>query len=252
VTKEGRAMDSGYYAAMTGLVARTQAMDIAASNLSNASTPGYRAEQEYFRSVLLGPDAEDSQLGRTVNNYGLLGGDRLNLGQGAIQQTGNPLDLAIEGEGFFRMQTPNGPRYTRDGGFHRTPAGQLATVSGDAVLSSTGQVIPIPPGQVSVGVDGAISVAGGVVATVGVFTFPKGAQLSPEGINRYLAPEGVAPTLSKNATVHQGAIESANQGTIPGSLNLLLIQRETEMMQKALTVFHNEFNKIAAEELPKV
>ena len=54
-------MDSGYYAAMTGLVARTQALDIAATNLANASTPGYRSEQEYFRSVLLGPDAQDSQ-----------------------------------------------------------------------------------------------------------------------------------------------------------------------------------------------
>jgi len=91
-------MDSGYYAAMTGLVARTQALDIAATNLSNAQTPGYRAEQEYFRSVLMGPDASDSQLGQTVNNYGLLGGDRLNLAQGAIEQTGNPLDLAIEGQ----------------------------------------------------------------------------------------------------------------------------------------------------------
>jgi flagellar basal-body rod protein FlgF/flagellar basal-body rod protein FlgG len=245
-------MDSGYYAAMTGLVARTQALDIAATNLANAQTPGYRAEQEYFRSVLLGPDAQDSQLGQTVNNFGILGGDRLNLKQGAIEQTGNPLDLAIEGEGFFQVQTANGLRYTRDGGFHRTPRGQLVTAGGDPVLSSTGQMIPIPPGQVSVGVDGALSVAGGVVATVGVFTFPKGAQLTPEGANRYLAPEGVAPALSKNAAIHQGAIENANQGTIPGTLNLLLVQREAEMMQRALTVFHTEFNKIATEDLPKV
>jgi flagellar basal-body rod protein FlgF/flagellar basal-body rod protein FlgG len=246
------AMDSGYYAAMTGLVARTQALDIAATNLANAQTPGYRAEQEYFRSVLLGPDAEDSQLGRTVNNFGLLGGDRLNMGQGALDQTGNPLDLAIEGEGFFQVQTSNGPRFTRDGGFHRTPGGQLVTAAGDAVLSTTGQPIPVPPGEVSVGVDGVLSVAGGVVATVGVFTFPHGAELTPEGANRYLAPAGVKPALEANASIHQGAIENANQGMIPGSLNLILVQREAEMMQKALTVFHTEFNKIASEDLPRV
>jgi flagellar basal-body rod protein FlgF/flagellar basal-body rod protein FlgG len=245
-------MDSGYYAAMTGLVARTQALDIAATNLANASTPGYRSEQEYFRSVLLGPDAQNSQLGQTVNNFGLLGGDRLNLGQGAIQQTGNPLDLAVEGEGFFQVQTANGVRYTRDGGFHRTSAGQLVTEAGDPVLSSTGQKIPIPPGQVTVGVDGTVSVAGGVVAMVGVYTFPKGTQLTPEGVNRYLAPEDVAPVLSTNAAIHQGAIEGANQGVIPGTMNLILMQREAEMMQKALTVFHTEFNKIATEDLPKV
>ena len=245
-------MDSGYYAAMTGLVARTQALDIAATNLANAGTPGYRAEQEYFRSVLMGPDAGDSQLGRTVNNFGLLGGDRLNLGQGAIQQTGNPLDLAIEGEGFFQVQTPNGPRYTRDGGFHRNPAGILVTASDDAVLSTTGQQIPVPPGEVTVGSDGSLSVAGGLVAAVGVYTFPPGTQLTPEGADRYTSPKGVAPVPEKNSAIHQGAIENANQGVIPGTMNLILVQREAEMMQKALTVFHTEFNKIASEDLPRV
>ncbi|HMD75987.1 MAG TPA: flagellar hook basal-body protein [Terracidiphilus sp.] len=245
-------MDSGYYAAMTGLIARTQALDIAASNLANSQTPGYRSEQEYFRSVLLGPDGQDSQLGRTVNNFGLLGGDRLNLTQGALQQTGNALDLAVEGEGFFQIQTANGLRYTRDGGFNRAQNGQLVTAAGEPVLSTTGKPIPVPPGEVSVGVDGVLSVAGGTVATVGVFTFPSGAQLTPEGANRYIAPEGVAPVLSKQASVHQRTLEAANQGMIPGMLNLILIQREAEMMQKALTVFHTEFNKIATEDLPKV
>ncbi|MGD0800255.1 MAG: flagellar hook basal-body protein [Terracidiphilus sp.] len=245
-------MDSGYYAAMTGLVARTQALDIAATNLANAQTPGYRAEQEYFRSVLLGPDATDSQLGHTVNNFGLLGGDRLNMSQGTLDQTGNPLDLAIEGEGFFQVQTPNGLRFTRDGGFHRSTGGQLVTGAGDPVLSTIGQMIPVPPGDVSVGADGSLSVDGGVVATVGVFTFPKGSELTPEGANRYIGPDGVTPVLSKNATVHEGAIETANQGTIQGSLNLILMQREAEMMQKALTVFHTDFNKIATEDLPRV
>jgi flagellar basal-body rod protein FlgF/flagellar basal-body rod protein FlgG len=247
-----RPMDSGYYAAMTGLVARTQALDTAAANLANAQTPGYRAEREYFRSVLLGPDALDSQLGRTVNNFGLLGGDRLSMTQGALQQTGNSLDLAIEGDGFFQVQTPNGLRYTRDGGFHRAQNGQLVTSAGEPVLSTTGQPVPVPPGEVTVGADGVVSVAGGAVATVGVFTFPSSAQLTPEGANRYVPPEGVAPVLSKQATVHQGAIESANQDVIQGSLNLIVMQRQAEMMQKALTVFHTEFNKIATEDLPRV
>jgi flagellar basal-body rod protein FlgF/flagellar basal-body rod protein FlgG len=245
-------MDSGYYAAMTGLVARTQALDTAAANLANAQTPGYRAEREFFRSVLLGPDALDSQLGRTVNNFGLLGGDRLSMAQGALQLTGNPLDMAIEGEGFFQVQTPNGIRYTRDGGFHRARNGQLVTAADEPALSTTGQSIQVPPGEVTVGADGVLSVAGGMVATVGVFTFPAGAQLTPEGANRYVAPEGIAPAVSKNAAVHQGAIEAANQDAIQGSLDLIVMQRQAEMMQKALTVFHTEFNKIATEDLPRV
>jgi flagellar basal-body rod protein FlgF/flagellar basal-body rod protein FlgG len=225
-------MDSGYYAAMTGLVARTQALDIAATNL--------------------GPDAEDSQLGQAVNNFGLLGGDRLNLAQGALNQTGNPLDLAIQGEGFFMVQSPNGSRYTRDGGFHRSPAGLLVTAAGEPVLSAAGKLIPVPPGEVSVGADGSLSVAGGVVATVGVYSFPAGTQLTPEGANRYVAPEGVEPALAKNAAIHQGAIEAANQDTIQGTLDMTVIQRQAEMMQKALTIFHTDFNKIATEDIPRV
>jgi flagellar basal-body rod protein FlgF len=245
-------MDSGYYAAMTGLVARTQALDTAASNLANAQTPGYRAEREYFRSALLGPDAFDSQLGETVNNYGLLGGDRLSMAQGQLQHTGNPLDLAIEGQGFFMVQTANGPRYTRDGSFHRAANGQLMTGAGEPVLSSAGQPIAIPPGEVSVGADGVISVAGGVVATVGVFAFPAGTELTPEGANRYVAPQGEKPVAAQGATVRQGEIEGANQDVIQGSLDLVMMQRQAEMMQKALTVFHTEFNKFATEDLPKV
>jgi flagellar basal-body rod protein FlgF/flagellar basal-body rod protein FlgG len=252
VLQEKRSMDSGYYAAMTGLVARTQALDTAAGNLANAQTPGYRAEREYFRSVLLGPDAFDSQLGQTVNNYGLLGGDRLSMAQGALQQTGNPLDLAIEGQGFFQVQTPNGLRYTRDGGFHRAPNGQLVTAAGEPVLSTTGQPIPVPPGEVTIGASGVLSVAGGVVATVGVFTFPPGVQLTPEGANRYLPPQGTVPIPATNAAVHQGAIEAANQDVIQGSLDLIVMQRQAEMMRKALTIFHTEFNKTAVEDLPRV
>jgi len=245
-------MDSGYYAAMTGLVARNQALDTAAANLANAQTPGYRAEREYFRSVLLGPDALDSQLGRTVNNYGLLGGNQLSMKQGPLQSTGNPLDLAIEGEGFFQIQTSGGIRYTRDGSFHRAQNGQLVTSAGEPVLSSVGKAIAVPPGEVSVGADGTLSVEGGAVAIIGVVAFPAGSNLTAEGANRYAAPQGVIPATSKGASVHQGALEAANQDVIQGSLDLIVMQRQAEMMQRALTVFHTDFNKFAAEDLPKV
>jgi len=181
-----------------------------------------------------------------------LGGDRLSMAQGALQQTGSPLDLAIEGDGFFQIQTSNGLRYTRDGGFHRARNAQLVTAAGEPVLSTAGQPITVPPGEVTVGADGVVSVAGGAVASVGVFTFPSGAQLTPEGANRYVAPAGSAPVLSKSAAIHQGAIESANQDVIQGSLDLIVMQRQAEMMQKALTVFHTEFNKIATEDLPRI
>ena len=120
------------------------------------------------------------------------------------------------------------------------------------MLTLTGQTIQLPPGDVTVGADGVVSVAGGVVSTVGVLTFPPGAQLTPEGANRYVAPLGVAPLPSNKSAIHQGAIESANQDVIQGSLDMIVMQRQAEMMQKAVTVFHTEFNKFASEDLPRI
>jgi flagellar basal-body rod protein FlgF len=87
---------------------------------------------------------------------------------------------------------------------------------------------------------------------VGVFTFPAGSQMTPEGKNRYLAPPRVDPVSATATNVHQGALEASNQDAIQGSLDLIVMQRQAETMQRALTIFHTEFNKTAAEELPRV
>ena len=244
-------MGSGYYAAFAGLLARSEALDSAASNLSNSGTNGFRAEREYFRSAIMGPDALGSQLNRTVNDFGVLGGNRLDLGQGALVPTGNPLDLAIEGHGFFAIQTNAGVRYTRDGQFRTTANGLLVTAQEEPVLDQKNRPIRIPTGDVAVSSEGTISVAGAVVDNVGVFTFPSADSIAPEGINRYVAVNGAKPSGAV-ASIHQGSLESSNQNVIQGTLQLILVQRQAEMMQKALTLFNNDFDKTASEELPKV
>ena len=244
-------MDSGIYAAFSGLLARTEALDSAASNLANANTHGFRAEREYFRNAIAGPDALNSQLGRTVNNFGVLGGNQLDFGQGVLAPTGNPLDLAIEGQGFFAIQTPNGVRYTRDGSFQRTNSGTLIAATGEPVLDTKGKPIVVPSGEISVGSDGVVSVAGAVAGKLGVFNFDGPAAVQPEGVNRYM-PVGSAVPKPSTATVHQGALESSNKDVIQGTMKLVLVQRQSEMMQKALSMFDGSFDKTASEDLPRV
>jgi flagellar basal-body rod protein FlgF len=244
-------MSSGFYAAYSGLLARTEALDSTASNLSNSGTEGFRAEREYFRSTIMGPDALNSQLNRTVNDFGVLGGNKLDLGQGSLAPTGNPLDLAIEGQGFFAIQTAAGVRYTRDGQFKRAIDGSLTTVQGDPVLNAQSQPIRIPVGDVTVSSDGVISVGGGVAATLGLWKFASADALSPEGTSRY-APSGSSKPTPATAAIHQGSLEGSNQDVIQGTLQLILVQRQAEMMQKALTVFDTNFDKPASEDLPKV
>ena len=260
-------MDSGIYAAYTGLLARTQALDTAANNLANAGTNGFRAARESFSGVLvnglsptgLGSEATAadgaSQVGNTINGFGVLGGTSADFGQGPLVSTSNPLDLALSGQGFFTIKTSQGVRYTRDGSFLKSPSGQLTTKQGEPVLDQKGKPISLPAGTIAVGPDGTISVTtdtgGGVVGILGLVNFASPASLTAEGANRYLAAPGTKPTPS-TALVQQGSVESSNQDTVHGTMQLVLIQRQAEMMQKALTVFNTDFDKTAVEQLGRV
>jgi flagellar basal-body rod protein FlgF len=251
-------MDSGLYAAYTGLLARTQALDTAANNLANAGTAGFRAERDYFRGVLAGGVDQDpetaSQVGQSVNGFGVLGGNRLDLGQGEIKATGNPLDLALEGQGFFAIQTSRGVRYTRDGAFSRSPTGVLQTAQGEPVLDDNQKPITIPTGTIYVSPDGSISVSTAdgsmIVGRVGAFDFTEKSALTAEGSNRFSA-NGAKP-IPATVSIEQGSVEGANEDAVHGTMQLVLVQRQAEMMQKALSVFNNDFDKTASEDLPRV
>lgn len=250
-------MDSGLYAAYTGLLARTEALDTAANNLANAGTVGFRAQRDYFRGVLAGLDGSTSasQVGNAINDYGVLGGNLIDEGQGTITATGNPLDLALNGQGFFAIQTLQGVQYTRDGGFTRSSGGQLQTQHGEPVLDASGQPITIPSGTVDIAPDGSISVTtpdgSAIAGKIGIFSFPSETDLTALGTNRFGAPAGTQP-ITSDATIQQGALEGANLDAVHGTMQLILIQRQAEMMQKALSVFNNDFDKTAAEDLGRV
>ena len=251
-------MDSGLYAAYTGLLARTQVLDTAANNLANAGTTGFRAQRDYFRGVLAGGVDQDpdtaSQVGQSVNGFGVLGGNRLDLGQGELKATGNPLDLALEGRGFFAVKTANGVLYTRDGAFSRSSSGVLQTAQGEPVLDQNQKSITIPTGSIFISPDGSISVStadgSAIVGRVGVFDFTDKSVLTAEGNNRF-SSVGTKP-VAASATVEQGSVEGANEDAIHGTMQLVLVQRQAEMMQKALSVFNNDFDKTASEDLPRV
>jgi len=243
-------MDSGFYAACTALTSRTQALDTIANNLANASTVGFRAEHNVFSSVLAGKRAEDSDLNQAINHYGILGGTTLDQSQGALQKTGNDLDLGIEGSGYFVVQTASGPRYTRNGAFQVSSKGQLVTASGDAVMGQGG-VITVLPGPVSISADGTISSNGAVSGRLRIVEFPTETQLSSDGQGYYSAPAKTA----RNATgsnVRQGMLESSNVNPVSSMVELVTAQRSAEMMQRTLSMFNAEIDKTATQDLPKV
>ena len=179
------------------------------------------------------------------------GGSRLDLGQGALTPTGNPLDLAIEGDGFFAIQTQQGVRYTRDGQFHRAQDGTLTTQAGEPVLDARRQPVRVPAGPITVGSDGAVSVNGAIAGRLATFAFASAQDLTAEGSNRYASTSNAQPSPG-NGAMHQGALEASNQDVIEGSLQLVLMQRQAEMMEKAVSMFSNDLDKAASEDLPRV
>jgi len=244
-------MDSGYYAACTGLVSRTQELDTIANNLANASTVGYRAERNVFSSILADAgNAGNSPLSRAMNNFGILSGTSLDQTQGALQKTGNELDMAIEGPGYFVVQTASGPMYTRNGAFQVSAKGQLVTSSGDAVMGDRG-VINMMPGPVSVSADGTISSNGAVTGKLRVVEFPSSTKLSSQGNSYYSAPANTAAQAT-GSDVRQGMLESSNVNPIVAVVELVTAQRTAEMMQRALSMFNSEIDKTATQDLPKV
>jgi flagellar basal-body rod protein FlgF len=244
-------MDSGYYAACAGLAAQTQALELVANNLANLGTAGYRAEQATFRSLVAGSGTVQSNpLNAAVNDFGVLSGSRVDLSAGSLAATGNPLDLGIAGSGFFIVQTAQGTVYTRNGGFHTTPTGALVTAEGDAVLGEQGP-ITLPNGAVAVSSDGTISVDGAVVETLRIAEFAPNTSLTALGNALYSAPAGSAlPPAS--SSVRQGMLENSNVSPVEGAVQLITIQRNAEMMQRALTVFDSQFDQTAAQDLPRV
>jgi flagellar basal-body rod protein FlgF len=244
-------MDSGYYSACTALVSRTQELDTIANNLANASTVGFRAQENVFSSVLADAgNTTASPLNQAINNYGVLSGTALDLSQGALQKTGNDLDVAIQGPGYFVVQTANGPVYTRNGSFQVSARGQLVTSSGDAVMGDKG-VITMLPGPVSISPDGTISSNGAVTGKLQVVEFPPNTKLTSVGSTYDSAPAKTAQPAT-GSDVRQGMLESSNVNPITGMVELVTAQRSAEMMQRALSMFNSEIDKTATQDLPKV
>jgi len=245
-------MDSGFYAACTALLARSQALDTVANNLANVSTPGYRAQHDMFRSLLATSSALPiSNLNYAINNYSVLGGNQLDLSQGTLAKTGNDLDFGIQGAGFFAVQTAGGQVYTRNGNFHVSSQGKLVTSEGDAVLGDDGQPINIVGAPVSVSPDGTISVNGAVAGKLKVVDFPAGTPLESLGKTYYSAPPPTAIPATQ-ASIQQGVLESSNVNPVTSAVELVTVQRYAELMQRALTMFNTDMNQVAAQDLPRV
>ncbi len=230
-------MNRGIYTVASGGVAALGRLEAAAQNLANVSTAGYKAERLVFRVKPLDtglPGALDPVLGRSAAQVVEAETVR-DFSPGPVRLSGNPLDVAIKGGGFFAVTTPRGERYTRQGTFALDADGYLVTAHGERVQGDGGD-LRLGPGEVAIGEDGTITVDGTAAGRLKLVSFGERPPLVSEGAALYAAAPGVAATPLAEADVHvqQGALEAANVDAVAGMVELVDVARGYESYMHAL------------------
>ena len=238
-------MNSGMYAALSGNLTATRRLDVIANNLANASTAGFKADQIQFESVLAGvknPSAQDPAL--SSERYST------DFSAGALQKSDNSLDLALEGDGFFVVSTPQGPAYTRQGNFHRGAGGKLVNVDGYEVQGQGG-AISVTGGQVDIGSGGAVTVDGALSGTLSRVDFPKPYALNKAGGGLFVPADPQATPTASTAGVKQGFLESSNVKVVVEMARMIETSRYFDSCTKAIKSYDDMASK-AANDLGKV
>lgn len=259
-------MNSGMYSALSGNLAAMKRLDVITSNLANVNTNGFKRDRIAFDSVLAGnlnPPAVPP--GRTADPVLLQERMTTDFTPGTLIQTGNPLDIAIQGDGFFAVRTPEGIAYTRQGNFRLTPTGELVTSEGYAVLSRAGErpeegqpIVLAAVGQEGGGKpvvdnDGNITVNGEAVAQLALFDFARPYDLKKVAGTLFVpANAAVAPQVVGGATsLEQGALEQSNVDSISEMVQMVEASRFFETCQRVARGF-DDITAKAINELGRV
>jgi flagellar basal-body rod protein FlgF len=196
--------------ALSRLQAQQRAMDITANNLANADTPGFKAQRVLFSDWLSPQHARSVAGGESSIAYTQDRATYRDYSAGALSQTGNPLDIAIDGSGFFTVRTPSGTRLTRAGSFALMPDGTIADINGNALLDTNGQPLQIAAGDTNISVagDGSLATSSGPIGQIAVVTPNDPNSLQAEGGRLFSTGSGTTPSAAPNLV--QGAVESSN------------------------------------------
>lgn len=225
-------MDNATYVATSRLVAQQRAMDVLGGNIANTGTPGFKAERVLFSDWLARQqDAQPPRGGRTI----AFTQDRATWREqqpGSLSHTGNPLDIAITGDGFFTVGTAQGPRLTRAGRFGLMPDGTVADNSGNALLDVAGKPVQVATAdtRLTIAGDGTISSENGQIGRIGVVRPDDPMRLLSEGGRLARADTPTAPVAAPKLV--QGAVEESNVQPITEMTRMMTGLREFQFVSQ--------------------
>jgi len=250
-------MIRGIYAAGAGMLAEATRTDVIANNLANAGTAAYKkdlAVAKDFHSLLI-QRINDGPNRPTIGSLGV--GAMIDEvatihAAGGLKPTGNPLDLAIEGRGFFAVETPDGIRYTRNGSFTRNSQGELVTLDGYRVLGQGGAIqLGDVRSRINIGEDGRVMVDDAEADTLRIVGFADERRLVKEGASLFAAGPGLQEEAATGSVVREGYLENSNVNVVAELVTLISGLRAYEVNGKAVQA-HDQLLDKAVNEVGRV
>jgi flagellar basal-body rod protein FlgF len=221
-------MDNTTLVSLSNQLAMFRSMDVIANNLANISTPAYKREEAKFEEYVETAPPAEGQTGPQNVSFVKDAGIIRDLTEGRLERTDAPFDLAINGNGYFAVQTAAGERYTRNGHFALNAQGQIVTEDGDPVLGDGGAVTVTPDdGDITIAPDGTVSGASGQLAKLRIVNFANERGLRKQGASLYAT--GQTPTPVTDATIKQGMLEMSNVQPVIEISNMIDVTRAYQL-----------------------
>jgi flagellar basal-body rod protein FlgF len=237
-------MAGSIYVALSGMRTRMAQLEHVAADIANEGTAGYKGERS--ASLAVNRPTFDAALNAAVDT--VPAPSRIDFRPGVILSTRRDMDLAIEGRGFFVVNTPAGLRYTRNGNLSRSADGTLVTADNMPVVGQDGP-IKLPAGEMSVEPDGSVIVNRAAVGQLRLVDFADYGVLGREDGGRFRAPAGVDPTPAASAQVRGGALEQSNVAVSQRMAHLMEVTRAFEALQRGVSVMANDIDARAISEI---
>ena len=243
-------MNSGIYGAISGNLAMMNQLDVLANNLANVNTPGFKKDTISFEAVMAASALQGSD-GSADTPALATGSYSIDFSAGSVKVTGNTFDIALDGEGFFAINTPQGKAYTRQGNFKMDANSKLVTADGYEVLGG-GSPIIINGGSVSFDAKGKIFVEGQEAGSIDVLDFPKPYDLRKIGSALFMPNDPDAtPQATKDTVVRQGYLEGSNVNALEEMVRMIETTRSSETCQRMIQNYDQLTGK-AVNDLGKV
>lgn len=226
-------MENAQLISLSRQIALQRQMDVVANNMANINTTGFKSENMLFEDYLM-PGASDNEFtGLDQDLHFTEDWSTIHdMSTGSIEQTGNPLDVALSGNGFLTVQTPNGPRYTRNGSLELDASGTLVDLAGNPVLGESGPIqFDAADTDITISANGTINTSQGSKGRLAVVEFADPQALAREGNNYYSGPAGTPAT---GTTVVQGAIERSNVSGVAAMTDMIRVERAYQMLANVM------------------